>query len=315
MITLIKRLKPVYALYNLFHKKQLIHNVPLYKKLGLRKKYYSPVSSKDFSGLPQAMFESPHADQQALSACALFNKISNADRQSLLAFNDLGFAIIRGYLTPQQADTINAEIGALLEQKKLRLNNRNKVMFGIHASALLWNQGNNNDLKALLSVLLGGKAILFQSINFLTGSEQETHSDSIHMTTFPLGGLLGVWIALEDITEENGPLHYYPGSHKLPYYLNADYGNEGNTLFLGNKSYTDYEKMIQEKMKEQKLERIKFLAKKGDLIIWHANLFHGGDPHRNKEKTRKSMVFHYFREDAICYHEITQRPALIRKYD
>lgn len=314
MITLIKRLKPVYALYNLFHKKQLVHNVPLYKRLGLRKKYYSPVSSKDFSGLPQATFESPHADQQALSACALFNKISEADRQSLLAFNDQGFAVIRSYLSSEQADTINTEICTLLKQKKLRLNKRNKIMFGIHASDLLWNIGNNKDLKALLSVLIGGKAILFQSINFLTGSEQETHSDSIHMTTFPLGGLLGVWIALEDITEENGPLHYYPGSHKLPYYLNADYDNEGNALFLGNKSYADYENMIKEKMKEQKLERIKFLAKTGDLIIWHANLFHGGDPHHNKEKTRKSMVFHYFREDAVCYHEITQRPALIRRY-
>lgn len=315
MIKQIKRLKPMYTLYNLFHKRQLIHNVPLYKKLGLRKKYYSPVSSKDFSGLPQVAFESPHADQQALSTCVLFNKISDTDKQSLLAFNDQGFAIIRGYLTSQQADTINTEISALLEQKKVRLNNRNKIMFGIHASTLLWNLGNNKDLKALLSALLGGRAILFQSINFLMGSEQATHSDSIHMTTFPLGGLLGAWIALEDITDENGPLHYYPGSHKLPYYLNADYGNEGNAFLLGSKSYAAYEQMIQEKIKEQQLERTKFLAKKGDLIIWHANLFHGGDPHCNKEKTRKSMVFHYFREDAICYHEITQRPALIRKYD
>jgi ectoine hydroxylase-related dioxygenase (phytanoyl-CoA dioxygenase family) len=72
--------------------------------------------------------------------------------------------------------------------------------------------------------------------------------------------------------------------------------------------------MIAERIKAQKLEKVKFFAKKGDLIIWHANLFHGGDPHLNKEKTRKSMVFHYFSENAICYHEITQRPALIRQY-
>ncbi len=61
------------------------------------------------------------------------------------------------------------------------------------------------------------------------------------------------------------------------------------------------------------MEKQVFTAKKGDLLIWHANLMHGGEPHTNKEKTRKSMVFHYFNENYICYHEITQRPALIYK--
>ncbi|HRP54885.1 phytanoyl-CoA dioxygenase family protein [Agriterribacter sp.] len=314
MIELIKRTKPVYAVYNFFHKRQLAHNIPLLKKLGLKKKYYSSLSSKDFTGLPEGISESITTDRQKLAACALFRNISDRARESLLSFDDKGFAIIDRYLSVQQADAVNAEIGRLLEQRKLKLNERNKIMFAIHASGLIWNTGNNEDLKEVLSALLGGKAILFQSINFLKGSEQATHSDSIHMTTFPLGGLLGVWIALEDITDENGPLHYYPGSHKLPYYLNSDYGNEGNALFLGNKSYADYEHMIAERIKAQKLEKVKFFAKKGDLIIWHANLFHGGDPHLDKEKTRKSMVFHYFKENVICYHEITQRPALIKQY-
>jgi ectoine hydroxylase-related dioxygenase (phytanoyl-CoA dioxygenase family) len=135
------------------------------------------------------------------------------------------------------------------------------------------------------------------------------------MTTYPLGGLLGVWIALEDITTENGPLHYYPGSHKLPYYLNSDYNNEGTDYMIGDKSYAEYEKMMQQKIAEQGLKKEIFKAKKGDLLIWHANLFHGGEPHTNKNMTRKSMVLHYFKEHSICYHEITQRPALIKDFD
>ncbi|GAC1370573.1 MAG: hypothetical protein NVSMB30_09360 [Hymenobacter sp.] len=38
---------------------------------------------------------------------------------------------------------------------------------------------------------------------------------------------------------------------------------------------------------------------------------HGGEPHLDKARTRQSMVFHYFSRAHICYHEITQRPALL----
>ncbi len=55
-----------------------------------------------------------------------------------------------------------------------------------------------------------------------------------------------------------------------------------------------------------------FLAKKGDLFIWHANLLHGGEL-RTDDSTRKSLVAHYFTTegDVINYHEITQRPAIM----
>ncbi len=184
-------------------------------------------------------------------------------------------------------------------------------MFAIHQSNLLKNIGEDRNLLELLSAIMGEEVKLFQSINFKMGSEQHTHSDSIHMTTFPLGGLLGVWIALEDIELDNGPLQYYPGSHKLPYYLNEDYDNEGNANLIGAKDYSAYEEMIEEKLQECAPQKKIFTAKAGDLLIWHANLFHGGEPHLNKAKTRKSMVLHYFATNRICYHEITQQPALI----
>lgn len=187
-------------------------------------------------------------------------------------------------------------------------------MFAFHHSALLKSIAEDKNLLQLLNILMHGEAVLFQSINFIMGSEQHTHSDAIHMTTYPPGGLLGVWIALDDITENNGPLHYYPGSHKLPYYLNADYNNEGSYWLLGKKSYGAYEKMIASKIAEMGIEKKVFTAAKGDALVWHANLFHGGEPHTDRGLSRKSMVFHYFKKDAICYHEISQRPALLKKW-
>jgi hypothetical protein len=307
-----RRLKLGYAIYNIFHKKKLVHNQLIYKKLGLNKRYFSPISSKDFKSLPNNSSTNEIVNNQQLTSTSLFQTLSEENKNSLLQFNENGFSVIQNYLSVEKVDKINNEIEMLLKQGTIHLTKHNRIMFAIHSSPLLKNIGDDEKLKKLLSTLLNGNAVLFQSINFLMGSEQATHSDSIHMTTYPLGGLLGVWIALEDITEENGPLHYYPGSHKLPYYLNSDYNNEGNFFCIGNKSYSKYEKMMQQKISELNLSKKKFLAQKGDLLIWHANLFHGGEKHIDKTKTRKSMVFHYFKEDAICYHEITQRPALIK---
>ena len=309
----LQRLRFGYSVYNLFHKKELYHNEVIYKQLGLKKKYYSHVSNSSFIKLKGAVLENTAINNPDLKSSSLFNQLSEENKESLLAFNQNGFSIIRNYLSEKQSDEINTDIERLLKQKKVKFSYGNKIRFATHVSPLLLNVGTDPKLKELLCVLLRGNPVLFQSTNFLTGSQQASHSDSIHFTTYPLGGLIAVWIALEDIAEDNGPLHYYPGSQTLPYYLNADYGNEGNRFMIGNKSSADYEAMIRNKINELNIKQVKFLAKKGDLLLWHANMVHGGDQHLNKNKTRKSVVFHYFKEKSVCYHEITQRPALIKK--
>ncbi|MEP7254566.1 MAG: phytanoyl-CoA dioxygenase family protein [Ferruginibacter sp.] len=307
---MIRRLKMAYMLFNLFNKRKLIHNARFYKSLGLRKWYFSSISSKDFISANKKLLKT-NENFIVTQQTTLFKESDSNSQNSISNFDTEGYAIISKYLDNDTIAEINNEIESLIETKKVKLKYGNKIVFAIHKSALLKQIGNDHKLTELLSSLLGGKVKLFQSINFLHGSEQKTHSDSIHMTTFPLGGLLGVWIALEDIDMDNGPLHYYPKSHTLPYYLNSDYNNEGNYFLIGDKDYREYEKMIEKKLIEHNMQKKVFTAKKGDLLIWHANLFHGGEPHLNRSKTRKSMVFHYFNENSICYHEISQRPALI----
>lgn len=307
----ILRLKIVYLIYNFFHKKKLMHNVAHYEKLGLSKKYYSPVSSVDFKGLDSSVLKPANYQITDIKQTALYKSASDEFQQHLMDYDKQGYIILPHYFSEKKIDAVNTEIDKLLQNGKIKFVQRNKLMFVINQSVILRELGEDKKLCELLNSLLKDDAVLFQSINFITGSEQHTHSDSVHMTTFPLGGLLGVWIALEDIAEDNGPLHYYPGSHQLPYYLNPDYDNVGNSWMIGNKSYTAYEAMLAEKIKEQQIQKKIFKAKKGDVLIWHANLMHGGEPHTNKNKTRKSMVLHYYAKHCICYHEIKQRPALI----
>lgn len=309
---MIRRLKIAYELYNIFHKSELIRNVQFYRKYGIHKKYYSSISSEDFKHLNGEEIANIGRDKN-IEDIEYYNTWDQQVQESIKSFDDLGYCVIPNFLDAETVDKVNTEIEDLLKSGKIQYKYVNKLMFAIHKSPYLGRLWKNHPFNELLNYLIKGNAELFQSINFLHGSEQETHSDSIHMTTFPLGGLLGVWIALEDIDEENGPIHYYPESHKLPYYMNGDYNNVGSRFMLGDKGYTAYEAMIKEKIASKKINKEVFTASKGDMFIWHANLLHGGEPHINKDRNRKSMVLHYFDSRRICYHEITQRPALIKR--
>lgn len=307
MFKQIRNYKLPYAIYNFFNKKKLKHNIPLYKKYGVNKSYFSSISSKDFSHLPAS---ERTLNKEKLVNTDFYKRLSEENKESAIQYNDHGYLILKNYLKPETVDQINDEITKLMSEGILKFRYGGKLMFAIHHSDIIREIANNKDFVAFLSVLLDGQAKLFQSINFINGSQQKTHSDSIHMTTYPLGGLLGVWIALEDIDENNGALHYIPGSHKLPYFLNSDYDNEGNAFKIGKQSYKAYEEFLENKVKELGLKKEIFRAKKGDLLVWHANILHGGEPHLDKERTRKSLVYHFFDENSVCYHEVTQRPAL-----
>jgi len=151
----------------------------------------------------------------------------------------------------------------------------------------------------VISVLMGAKAKPFQTIIGHKSSQQLPHSDSIHMSTYPIGYLAATWVSYEDIDPRSGPLVYYPGSHKLPYVLAEDIALEGPAQYG-----THYEPAIQREITEHGFKPEYFMAKKGDLLIWHANLLHGGSPIQDAKLTRKALVCHYFAEGVVCYHEI-----------
>jgi hypothetical protein len=159
---------------------------------------------------------------------------------------------------------------------------------------------------SLVSLLLGAKALPFQTIAGHVGSEQKTHSDSIHMTTYPQGYLIANWIAFEDIAADAGPLEFYPGSHRLPYLYAKDCGIDLEPARRGYDEYQQkYEPAIARVIKELALEPAYFHARKGDVLFWHANLLHGGSKIANPRSSRRALVCHYFAEGCVCYHDYT----------
>ncbi|MFC6997398.1 phytanoyl-CoA dioxygenase family protein [Rufibacter roseus] len=312
----LRTLKAVYVANNLLHLSQLQHNKPLYRKFGVKKPVFAPISSTDFASLPPQ--PSPWLDQpnalQKLQSTPELSAFPDQVREQIQEWPNNGYLMLDKFFSEETVDGINQEIDDMLQSRLVDFNYTNrKIMFAFRQSEKIKEVVFNSDLVKVLEFILGKKVIPFQTINFLKGSEQKAHSDTIHMTTYPLGNLIAVWIALEDITSDNGPLFYYPGSHKLPYVLNPQFDNGGSFFRIGDDAYPSYEKKIGQVIEENQLEQKIFYAKKGDAFVWHANLLHGGCPILDPEATRKSMVIHYYAQDAICYHEITQRPALFPK--
>lgn len=143
----------------------------------------------------------------------------------------------------------------------------------------------------LLAGLYGRRPIPFQTLDFRHGTEQRLHADSVHFDSLPTGLMCGVWVALEDVEEHQGPLTYLPGSHLRPRVDLADARGPD-----GRFDYARYEELEARRVEGMASKR--FLARTGDALVWAADLVHGGAPRRDVTSTRWSQVTHYFFQGA-----------------
>ena len=164
---------------------------------------------------------------------------------------------------------------------------------------------------AAVEQLFGRTVLPFQTLNFPVGTEQPCHHDSIAFQSDPPGFMCGVWVALEDMDMDNGPLLYYPGSHSLPTptwdHIDRVTGRE-----VRREDFDAYEPYVAERgrqygeytealIEQHGLEPAYGTIGKGQALLWHADLLHGGSVQRDKRRTRKSQVTHYFFEGCRVY--------------
>jgi hypothetical protein len=158
----------------------------------------------------------------------------------------------------------------------------------------------NGHILKLLSNLYGRAAFPFQTLNFPVGTQQHLHSDSIHFSSIPERFMCGVWVALEDVHLDAGPLTYLPGSHKWPILTNCEIGRRGYNGDRGS-AQAPFERAWDALVQTSRVEQEIFLARRGQTLIWAANLLHGGSPQSDATRTRWSQVTHYYFEDCIYY--------------
>lgn len=258
------------------------------------------VSQKLLPGVPivESMLFSPSLDAMGLT---------NSERDIAIQLNEQGFAVldfpdedldqridrIVAALTPQY-DFDQWRAHGWAANTGLRVQDAWKTHDDVRAIAA------NAAVLDLLGKLYGRRAFPFQTLNFPVGTQQHIHSDSIHFSSVPERFMCGVWLALEDIHPDAGPLVYYPGSHKWPIIYNDMIGKVigAGADFLAQSPYENaWAAMVEATGAKPEY----FYPRKGQALIWAANLLHGGSRQNDPSRTRWSQVTHYYFDDCAYF--------------
>jgi phytanoyl-CoA hydroxylase len=138
----------------------------------------------------------------------------------------------------------------------------------------------------LAGELLGDRAVgkNLQYFNKPPGVGQPTpaHQDGYYFKLDPCEALT-MWLALDDVDEENGCVRYVRGSHRRGMRPHA------RTNVLGfSQGITDYGTA------EDVADEIAFPARPGDLLAHHALTIHRADGNRSTTRSRRSLGFIYY---------------------
>jgi ectoine hydroxylase-related dioxygenase (phytanoyl-CoA dioxygenase family) len=162
-----------------------------------------------------------------------------------------------------------------------------------------------------LSWAFGEPPLLFGSLHFERGTHQAAHIDAMFFYTEPVTAMAGVWFCLEDVHPDAGPLFYVDGSHRWPFVRGeeiwqgwperadeierARHGglDEGERARLASDLGVRWTDMLMKDVADRGAQKTPAIIKRGDCLVWHALLVHGGLPRLNPALSRRSIVFHY----------------------
>lgn len=113
------------------------------------------------------------------------------------------------------------------------------------------------------------------------------HQDYSYWTRTQPMAHLSCWIGLDDSTQENGCVHYVPGSHRWNLLPRADFANDMDAILNA---------LTPEQKREFKPVAIEL--KKGECSFHHPMMVHGSYENRT-DKSRRAVVLNVFRDGVL----------------
>jgi hypothetical protein len=146
--------------------------------------------------------------------------------------------------------------------------------------------------------LIGEPMVLHLCLTGWVSTERGWHQDDYLNPPFVNSWYTAVWMALDDIDPDSGPFEYVPGSHRWPL-MRGDKvraqmpSKQANSPIWPQISETFVVPAIDVEVKRRGAEVRAFIAKRGDVLIWHGRLMHRGSKPNKPGMPRKSLICHY----------------------
>lgn len=204
-----------------------------------------------------------------------------------------GFVVIRGFLHGSALQTLQAEIERYIQQvvpqlpeadafyqDRLRpetLKQLNRMQQDATLAAVMTDPHWQGTAEHLL-----GEAATAQGVEWFNkppGTEHPTppHQDNFYFCFTP-PKVLTMWLALDDVDEENGCLRYIPGSHQRGIRPHRRTQTLGFSQGISDFSEDDY------------ATEVAIHCQPGDLLIHHGDTIHRADANRSATRHRRSFA-------------------------
>lgn len=162
------------------------------------------------------------------------------------------------------------------------IHNPHLLGFNLSFSSLIENAIVSENISRCLSDFTGSdKHVWYQSMFFDNSTGTKLHQDCWYLDTIPNGKLVGVWIALENITHSAGPFCIYSNTDTERF--------DPNDFDLENLEHD-----IKFKDRYPSARRYEFTAQKGDILLWDSFSLHGALMPTDSTRTRKSITAHFY---------------------
>jgi len=261
----------------------------------------------------------PWLDQQdalqAIAARAESGELTEGQANKLADFHRDGFVNLGPLVSAEICRELRGEVTDFVDAHKHRLDtnwyeglqNMYKTHDACRRATIL------PEVLEWCDLVLGRRALPFQTLSIPEGTQIPAHSDQILMSTRPAGFLIVAWLALEDIQPDAGPLKLWRGSHRLPYLQPQEIGVEPETSRAeATQMHNErYYKAIKQRLKDAESEPYVYLPKQGEVLLWHSNVIHEGTRRDHPSKTRHSLVVHYFGEGVETYSDLFSVPCVL----
>jgi len=249
-------------------------------------------------------------------------------RADVATFIEQGLLIVPGAVSPELADQIVADAHAVMrtpthyvvrdkgqyvdpvQMTEFHLGHRIIDLYAVSRAAR--EAVFTPRVSRLLQAAFGEPAVAIQSLYFEYGSQQAIHQDTAYVVSRRPMALAAIWIALEDIEPGTGELCYYPGGHRVPHHLFGGTRKHWIQAQDGAEAHQAYFKYLHDQSQRLGSQLATFQARKGDVLIWHADLPHGGSRIQHMRSRRsyvllfapQSVKANYFDKIGAHYHEL-----------